>query len=54
MKSFLLNLSNKQKVIILCLVAIIFIIIFIFVYKYYYGDSSSLESLNEIDSMQTH
>lgn len=50
MKSFLLNLSNKQKVIILCLVAIIFIIIFIFVYKYYYGDSSSLESLNEIEA----
>ena len=49
MKSFLLNLSNKQKVIILCLVAIIFIIIFIFVYKYYYGDSSSLESLNQME-----
>lgn len=50
MKSFLLNLSNKQKVIILCLVAIIFIIIFIFVYKYYYGDSSSLNEMeaNEI------
>lgn len=50
MKSFLLSLSNKQKVIILCLVAIIFIIIFIFVYKYYYGDSSSLNEMeaNEI------
>lgn len=50
MKSFLLNLSNKQKVIILCFVAIIFIIIFIFVYKYYYGDSSSLNEMeaNEI------
>lgn len=49
MKSFLLNLSNKQKVIILCLVAIIFIIIFIFVYKYYYGDSSSLNEMEAND-----
>lgn len=49
MKSFLLNLSNKQKVIILCFVAIIFIIIFIFVYKYYYGDSSSLNEMEAND-----
>lgn len=49
MKIFLLNLSNKQKVIILCLVAIIFIIIFIFVYKYYYGDSSSLNEMEAND-----
>ena len=52
MKNFLLNLSNKQKAIILGVAAVLFIIIFIFIYKYYYDDSSDLESLNQNNGVE--
>ena len=52
MKRFLLNLSDKQKNLIIVIISIILIIIFICIYKYYYDEPKESITVNQNTSQQ--